>query len=70
MKRGGIRDQRSTLTAAAVGELAETYGIDLGSIAAANRSDRVMPPPGGWIGLYLYYIILKKGFVSLCPRSY
>lgn len=44
MPKGGLADHRSILFAAAIEELAETYGIDLKSIVIANKDDKMNAP--------------------------
>lgn len=60
MTKGRIREQKSILTAEVVGGIAETYGINLGAITLARRSEKVRVPPKGWVGLYLDFF--KEGF--------
>lgn len=60
MSKGEILDQKSILTAEAMGIIAETYAINMHAIVAARPSERVRAPPKGWVGLYLDYF--KEGF--------
>lgn len=55
-----IRDQKSVLTAEAVGGIAKTNGIDLGVIAVARSSEMVRVPLKRWVGLHVDYF--KEGF--------
>lgn len=47
MSKGEILDQKSILTAKAVGIIAKTYVINMYAIVAARPSDRVRAPPKG-----------------------
>lgn len=38
-----------------MGDLAETYGINMHATVAPRPSERVRAPPKGWVGLYLDY---------------
>lgn len=59
MSKGGILEQKSILTAEAMGNIVETYSINMRAIVAARPLDRVRAPPKGWVGLYLDYF--KEG---------